>query len=110
MDVLNNSVISFASKLKLLQVILTSTNKPKVNESKFHKLLKIRNAFAHNNLGGKLEVEYTENGSISLYFYMESFDGKNGGIKQIKRSDAFNEFISIHQEIYPVLSAILNNI
>ena len=108
-NLLHTSILSFASKVKLLQVINNRKNTLKINREKFHRLFSIRNAFAHNNVSGKIEVEFPENERVDLYFYLESMKG-NGEISRVRRDEAYEEFDMLHSELTKNLNDLLDKL
>ncbi|WP_257311274.1 hypothetical protein [Geothrix fuzhouensis] len=98
LNLLDNSVVSFGAKIKLLQVINKNINGDFINRDKFHRLLSIRNAFAHNNVGNNLEIEPSEENLSEIYFYIESMKG-DGSIVRTRRDDAYTEFWALYLEL-----------
>jgi len=94
LHLLDNSILSFASKIKLLQVIDRLKGTSHINRDELHRLLAIRNAFAHNVVGRNIEVEYVPSGLADTYFYIESIKG-NGALLRVKRDDAYGEFLAL---------------
>lgn len=107
---LDNSVVSFASKAKLLLIIDREKNAKRIDREKLFRLLSIRNAFAHNNVGKKLELadEDPPVGALrDIYFFIESIKS-DGAIKRVKRDDAYAEFIHLCDELQPAIEQLLS--
>jgi hypothetical protein len=108
-NLLDNSVVSFGSKVKLLQVINRNLRVKLVNPDKYQRLLSLRNAFAHNNINQNLEIESNETKMADIYFFIESMKG-DGTMRRLRRTDAFKEFISLFKELKPLLNELSNTI
>lgn len=55
-QLLNNSVVSFGAKTKLLISITKSSNVGEVDRNKLHRILSLRNAIAHNDVISKFKT------------------------------------------------------
>lgn len=105
-NLLDKSVLPFSAKVKLLQVINRNKKALRVNREKFHRLLGIRNAFAHNSVSSNLEVDLPDGAPPEVYFAIESVKG-DGAVQKIRRDDAFEEFMSLCEELRGHLTELL---
>lgn len=95
---LDNSILSFASKIKLLQVIARNIKAKAIDRNKLHRLMAIRNAFAHNQVAHRIDIEHVENELPDIYYYIESIKG-NGEMERFKRDNVFAEFGPLHNDL-----------
>ena len=92
---LNNSIISFSAKLKMIQAISRDVGGPKINADNFQKMLKIRNALAHGNI--MRSFRHVPPGSdiprpaSGVYLVLESIEN-NGEVKAVPRTLAIGDF------------------
>ena len=107
-NLLHNSIISFAGKVKLVLYINKKHNLGELNRENLHKLLNLRNAFAHNDMWDKFDVHEPEdeNSDKELYIYMESMVG-NGSIKRIRRDHAHSEVDVLYKSLKKQLESNL---
>lgn len=91
--VLNNSIVPFAGKIRLIFAINNALSLVRLNKNAFHRLAAIRNAFAHNDVGSGLRVDapLDPDMPLSTYVVVESIDG-DGSIRTVSRDDAALEF------------------
>lgn len=96
--VLNSSIIPFGGKVKLVIAINKDLDLVKLNNDSLHKIMQLRNAFAHNDIisGVKVDLskEVTDPGAITIG--LESISG-NGALKYVTRDEAFKEFQNVYQ-------------
>ncbi|MBL0350201.1 MAG: hypothetical protein IPP68_07495 [Elusimicrobia bacterium] len=113
---MDNSIISFASKVKILLAINAQTNFVRIRPDEFHELLRIRNAFAHNQVLPKfnksdqltfLKSEVTKNipkrKKHRFYYYTLDTIQNNGKIKMLERNSAFLRFSELSETIQKTL-------
>jgi hypothetical protein len=98
--ILHNSIISFAGKIKLLLTIARESTGPKLNRNKFHRLLNLRNAFAHGNTikGLRFNRNAFSGEPYGAYLIVETLEG-DGSVKKMLRQKAATEFLSLLQEL-----------
>jgi len=107
-NLMNNSIISFGAKVKLLLGINKQEKLVKLNRDSFHRILSVRNAIAHNDIATKLKIEIPEDpyDDISTYIIMDRMKG-DGSIETIPKSQAFSEFYELHMELQEDLDEML---
>jgi hypothetical protein len=111
---LNSAIIPTSGKFKLIRHLIKLNNWPSTDAANFHRLLNIRNQFAHAS-GSKLHVtgniEKTDAGEqilkAEVYIYLESLDG-NGAMQKVEYRDALKEFNKRYAEVRQLLHSILD--
>ena len=98
--VLNNAVVSFGSKVKLLLTVARDTSGPKITKDKYHRLLNIRNAFAHGNMmkGFRVNVNALRAEQYGPYLVVETLRG-DGTVEEKLRAEAMSEFLTLEHEL-----------
>jgi hypothetical protein len=98
---LNNSIISFSSKVKLFMHLRAINSWPSIAPDDFYRFMNIRNQFAHCNLKTHVQVNVITDGQeeksdVSVKLMLES----------VTNAVAFNEF----KEIYVRLKDYFNKL
>jgi hypothetical protein len=102
--VLHNSVVSYASKVKLVQAIGRDLGVPKLDRDSMHKLGEIRNSFAHGRIASSVRRSAAKQGQVpDTHLIVESIKG-DGSVKELKRHDALEEF----KKCFGIVSAELD--
>ena len=101
---LNNAIVPFSSKVKLFLHLNSTENWVKIDKNVFHRIMQIRNQFAHS---GKeiLEIDTSEPENSEVHLFLESVQG-NGKLEQVKAKTALNEFTQHYIYLDKKLSAI----
>ena len=109
--VLNNAIVSFSSKMKLVFEINRDLQLVKLDRDAFHKVMNLRNAFAHNDLISGIRVEEPMGGNESIMktVVLESIRG-DGLMDTISRGAAFQEFRMAHQNVESSLKLMLGKL
>ena len=106
---LNNSIVSLGSKIKLIQVINKQRSLIKLDQNQLHRLIAIRNAFAHNDLRTGLRFKVQDRDALIQYVVMESIKG-DGSIQKVTRDEAAKEFAQVHKDVKSGLKAMLRKL
>lgn len=109
--VFNNAIISFGSKVKLLLTVARESNGPKLTKDKYHRLLNIRNAFAHGNMIKGLRVNRNSFRAepYGPYLVVETLRG-DGTVEEKLRADAMSEFLTLEQELEAEVNALAKHL
>lgn len=107
-NLMNNSVVSFSSKVKLLLTINKQENLAKLDKNQLHRILSVRNAIAHNDVATKFKLEMPDDPDEDIYSYivMDRMKG-DGTVETIPKDQAFREFYELHSALQPVLNEML---
>ena len=91
---LNNAVLPFGAKAKLLVAINNREKLVKLDKNKIHRILAIRNAIAHNEIATRFQRIIPEDPEepISSYFELDSVKS-DGSLETIDRDHALREFM-----------------
>ena len=111
-QLMNNSIISFSSKIKLLIAINKKNKYVKLNRDGLYRLLAIRNAIAHNDVISKYKVIIPKNlmdDNIVECVFVERLK-PDGTIETITKNSAFLEFFELHENIMKDLNEIFDKI
>jgi len=93
---LHSSIIGLGQKFKLLQFICEREQWPKLDPNSFHSVLNIRNAFAHSDTVTqiiKLSPRTNGKSEIAEVFQLVDSISSSGKHKELKRSEALDEFV-----------------
>ena len=100
---LHSSIVSYASKVKLVLAISQAVGGPKLDRNKFHEFGNIRNAFAHGRIQtGKRRSAEGDSSNGDEYYIVESIKG-DGSVQEMRRSVAVSKSSAIYEEIKPKL-------
>ncbi len=88
---LNNSIISFSSKLKIFLIILHQKKLVFKSEDKIHRLMKIRNSIAHSNNLYNLDGDLISEEFDSEYFFSYKIYESNGPLIQVFNKNSIDE-------------------
>lgn len=105
---LNNSTISFGSKLKLMLFIAKELG-VKVSRESFHSMLSRRNAFAHQDHLESIRVIKDAVKYPDVSFVVESIKG-SGSLETVTQGQAFTEFMKAYVVVEESLDLILEKI
>ena len=110
-QLLNNSVISFGAKVKLLISITKSYDLGKVDRNKLHRILSLRNAIAHNDVVSNLKIHVPEDPdeSVSQYFVIDKMKS-DGNLETMDKSETYWEFMNLNEELNAQLQKIYENL
>ena len=105
--ILHNAVVSFGSKVKLLLTVARESKGPKPTKDKLHRLLNIRNAFAHGNMikGLRVNRNALRSEPYGPYLIVETLKG-DGTVDEKLRADAMSEFLTLVQEVGAEVDAL----
>jgi hypothetical protein len=108
---LNNSITSFASKVKLVINISKNNNIEKIDREKPHRILSLRNAIAHNDVIEKFKTHIPEDleEDIYHYFVVDRIKG-DGSLETVNKEQFYGEFLSLYADIEKQLNAIYENV
>lgn len=110
-QMLNNSIISFGSKVKLILHISKNNNFGKVDREMLHRILSIRNAIAHNDIVEKFKTRIPEDFDEDIYHYfvVDRIKG-DGSLETINKDKLYGEFFTLHRELDKQLNHIYGNV
>ena len=94
---LNNAVISFAAKAKLILAIASALS-IKINRDALHILLSRRNAFAHQDHVNSIRLVKDQRGMPTASYVVESFKA-SGELEAITHERAFAEFVEAYSKV-----------
>jgi hypothetical protein len=105
--VLHNAVVSFGSKVKLLLTVARESKGPKPTKDKLHRLLNIRNAFAHGHMikGLRVNINALRAEPYGPYLIVETLKG-DGTVEEKARSEVMAEFLALLQEVGTEVEAL----
>jgi hypothetical protein len=93
--ILNNSMLNFGAKVKAFLYLVEKNKWEKIKQEHFHKIINVRNAFAHcDTVTQNIKITMDDNGCSQVadaYYYLESVKS-SGKFIQTKREDALHEF------------------
>lgn len=110
--VLNSSIMSFGSKLKVLNAILGYSKEANSIISKIQKIAAIRNAFAHNNSKHSMKFNLDNNGEGKTKLWTEDIINVMNSQGKIIAKNSFEymiEFLELYKEVEPILKRILED-
>ena len=111
--ILNSSIMSFGSKLKVLNAILDYSKETNSLISKIQKLMAIRNAFAHNNTRNNLKFNLYNGGESKAKLWTEdtiNVMNSQGKIIAKNNYDYMIEFLELYEYVEPILKKILEDL
>ncbi len=111
--VLNSSIMSFGSKLKVLNAILDYSKETNSLISNIQKIAAIRNAFAHNNIKHSLKFNLENNGEYKTKLWAEDIINVMNSQGKIIAKNNFEymiEFLKLYEEVEPILKKILEGL
>lgn len=107
--VLNNAIVPFAAKMKLVFAINKDLQLVKLEANAFHKVMSLRNAFAHNDLISGIRVDETARSDEGSAVVLESVRG-DGGMETVTRDAAYQEFRKAHERVESCLREMLGKL
>jgi len=102
--VFNNSIVSFASKVKLFFHMNATEQWIDLKKDSMHRLLQIRNQFAHS--GAQWLIADKDTGEGRVCIMLESVSG-SGKLEQVDSEVALDEFTQLVVEIKDKLHVVL---
>ena len=105
--ILNNSIVSFASKVKLFCHMNATEQWIYLKKDSLHRLMQIRNQFAHS--GTQWLIANKDTGESRTRLMLESVSG-NGKLEQVDSEVALDEFTQLAVEIRDKLHAVLKKL
>jgi len=106
-NVLNNAVIGFAQKVKVVQAInRRAAAVKKFEQHPFSVMMTRRNAFAHQDLMTSVRLIEDKDGLPDVQLVIESMQG-NGELEEITRERAFAEFFEAFMKCEKILDEML---
>lgn len=100
---LHSSIVSYASKVKLVLAISRAVSGPKLDRNKLHEFGNIRNAFAHGRIQtGKRKKIEADSREGDDYYVVESIKG-DGSVQEMRRNVAVSKSSAIYSEVKPKL-------
>lgn len=106
---LNNAIVPFAAKMKVVLAINNELKLTALDTNAFHTVMKLRNAFAHNDLISGIRVEEQKGVPLEPRVVLESIEG-SGVLKEISRDEAFRNFIVAHKSAEASLKVMLGKL
>lgn len=98
----NNAILPFSAKVKLFLHLRATNNWPKIEPSKLHRLMHIRNQFAHSQRSHHVTVhidqEKNKSSIIEDKIMMRSVSG-SGQLIAVDAKEALEEFTNLYVEI-----------
>lgn len=109
--VLNSSVVSFASKIKVVLAIFERTSDGTLDSEAIRKVGQLRNAFAHNDLvsGIRTPDPTEQNPDPPVTVVVESITS-SGKMQTITRDQAFRDFMDAHTKAELCLKQMLGRL
>jgi hypothetical protein len=99
--VFNNTIVSFSAKVKLFLHLRSIRGWPKIDPQQFHRLMNIRNQFAHCNPKECIHIEIKKKDATvqsRIELMLESLSNA-GEIVSVDPSTALQEFTKIYDEL-----------
>lgn len=103
---LDTSIISLGAKVKIVMAISQELD-VKIKQDAFHKVVSIRNAFAHTGQKSNPAVFLKEDGSLSDTDYVLKIVKNTGKIESMTRSNAMRQFEKKYQIALKSISSLL---
>ena len=109
--VLHNSIIPFASKIRLVLAINREVGGHKLDKDKLHKLLNTRNALAHGYSAASVRENLNALAPMPLgeYLIVETLRN-DGSLQERPRQAAIAEFIKVSDEVRSELKQLLERV
>jgi len=104
---LHNSIIPFGAKLKLLLALVRETNGPKIVRDDFHKLVNLRNAFAHGYMAPRVRRRggTSSTDSEETYLVVETL-ASDGSFIEVANEKAIEDFRELLKRTNAQLKAL----
>jgi hypothetical protein len=94
----NNAILPFSGKVKLFLHLRAANNWPKIDAAKLHRLMHIRNQFAHSQRSHratvKIDIKKNETLMVTEKIMISSISG-SGQLVVVDVKDALNEFTQL---------------
>jgi hypothetical protein len=98
----NNAILPFSAKVKLFLHLRAANNWPKIDQSKLHRLMHIRNQFAHSQRSHhatvQIDQEKNESSIVNEKIMISSVSG-SGQLVAVDVKDALDEFTNLYVEV-----------
>jgi hypothetical protein len=88
----NNAILPFAAKVRLFRHLRATKDWPKIDPNLFHRLMHIRNQFAHSQRSLNITLLVGEKLQCGGSKIMMSSVNGSGQLVEVNVADAFNEF------------------
>ena len=95
-QLLHNSTVSFAAKVRLVLAITKDVHGPKLNRDNFHRILNVRNALAHGigPMSFRKNVNALNSAPYGEYLTVETLRG-DGSVEERPTAQVTAEFIDL---------------
>lgn len=107
--VLNSAIVSFSGKMKIVFAVNKNLKLVKIDKNVFHRVMSLRNAFAHNDLISGIQVDKTTDSTEPNVVVLESIRG-DGSMEIITRDDAYQEFKNAYEKVETSLREMLGKL
>jgi hypothetical protein len=98
----NNAILPFSAKVKLFLHLRAANDWPKIDPGKLHRLMHIRNQFAHSQRSHRVIVEIdmkkNESRVVDEKVMLSSVTG-SGELKAVSTKEALEEFTQLYVEV-----------
>jgi hypothetical protein len=98
----NNAILPFSAKVKLFRHLQAANNWPKIDPRAFHRLMHIRNQFAHSQRSHRATVEIdtvkNESRIVDEKIMIRSVTG-SGQIVAVDTKEALQEFLQCYYKV-----------
>jgi len=107
-NLLNNSIVSFGAKVKLISAISRIEKLGSVDRDKLQRLLAIRNAIAHNDVISNIRTHIPDDPDEDIFRYIVMDRMKSdGSIETLPKSEAYGEFLMLYDEVTKQIEVVL---
>jgi hypothetical protein len=108
----NNAILPFSGKVKLFLHLRAANSWPPIDPSKFHRLMHIRNQFAHSRQvpHTTLQIDEEKNVSIVDEKIMLSSVTNSGQLLPVDIKDALDEFTQLYVEVSDYLHELAKEV
>jgi hypothetical protein len=105
----NNAILPFSGKVKLFLHLRAANNWPKIDPATFHRLMHIRNQFAHSqrshHVTVQIDQEKNESSIVDEKIMISSITG-SGELKAVDVKDALEEFTQLYVKVSEYLAQL----
>jgi hypothetical protein len=109
----NNAILPFSAKVKLLRHIQAVNDWPKIDANAFHRLMHIRNQFAHSqrshHVTVQIDKEKNESRIVEDKVMISSVTG-SGQLIAVDAKEALEEFAGLYAEVSEYLMQLRKNL
>ena len=100
--VFNNAILPFSAKIKLFRHLQAVNGWPKINPTAFHRLMHIRNQFAHSQRSHRatvmIDIKKNESRIVEEKIMISSVTG-SGELVSVSTKEALEEFTQLYVEV-----------